>query len=243
MKIIGYIIVISILLNLLVQFGLILRYYYPVILQYFKNEKITWNSNYDRVIIGAFVGLFYLALILSRKLLTASNELYLAIPYMTILILLTISIYLIYRIGLKERAKNGLLSNIKNDSINKTSQDFENKYSYIELERIFDKLVEYDFIEVLKDNESIIDKNLFVKTLSGGVLPKEPIFKLHMDNIQTKDFQKLLKNKSPKLTMSKFLKIFIIKNETATPASISSSKSKNLNGAKKKELIESIFLG
>lgn len=243
MKIIIYFIVTSILINLLIQLGLILRYYYPLIIQFFQNKKIAWNPNYDRVIAGAFIGLFYLALLLSRTLHTLSNELYLAILYMTILILLTVSMYLIYRIGSKERAKNGVSSNIKNDSINKSIQDFENKYTVLELEKIFDKLVEYDFIEVIKDNESIMDKNLFVKTLSEGILPKEPIFKLHMDNIQTKDFQKLLKRKLAKLTMPKFLKIFIIKNETATPASISSSKSKNLNGAKKKELIESIFLG
>ncbi|MDI5899454.1 hypothetical protein [Flavobacterium yafengii] len=243
MKIISYIIVVSILINILVQLGLILRYYYPLIIQYFQNKKITWNSNYDRIIAASFLAFFCLSTYLGRILLTSSNELYLAILYMTILILLTISIYLLQRTGSAERTKSSLFSSIKSDPQNNCTQDFENKYTLAKLEKIFDKLVEYDFIEVLKDNESIIDKNLFVKTLSEGILPKEPIFKLHMDNIQTKEFYKLFKGKFQKLTMSKFLKIFIIKSETATPASISSSKSKNLNGAKKKELIELIFLG
>lgn len=243
MKIVSYVIIVSILLNLLLQLGLIFNYYYPIILQFFKNEKTSWNSNYDRVIAGAFLALFYVTVCLSNILLTTSNELYLTISYMTIVIMLTLSIYLIYKLGFRERTKIGLSSCIKNDTINNSIQDFENKYTILELEKIFDKLVEYDFIEVINDNESIIDKNLFVKTLSEGILPKEPIFKLHMDNIQTKDFQKLLKSKLLKLTMPKFLQIFTIKNVTATPASISSSKSKNLNGAKKKELIESIFLG
>ncbi len=241
MKTIGYIIIISILINLLVQFGLILKYYYPLILQYFNNKKVDWNSNYDRIIAAFFLTFFCLSIYLGRISLGASSELYLVISFITILFFLTISIYLIYRIGFSERVKNSLISSIKNDPQNNCMQDFENKYSRTELEKIFDNLFEYDFIEVLKDNESIMDKNLFVKTLSGGILPKEPIFKLHMDNIQTKHFHRLFKNKCSKLTMSKFLKIFIIKSETATPASISSSKSKNLNGPKKKELIESIF--
>ena len=64
-----------------------------------------------------------------------------------------------------------------------------------------------------------------------------------MDNIQTKEFHKLFKIKCKRLSIPMFLKIFNVKSETATPASISSSNSKNLNGAKKKDLIESIFLG
>ncbi|OCB78840.1 hypothetical protein [Flavobacterium crassostreae] len=101
--------------------------------------------------------------------------------------------------------------------------------------------MENDFIEVIKNNEDILDKNLFIKTLSEGILPNEPIFKLNMDNIQTKEFHKLFKRKCKRLSIPMFLKIFNIKNETATPASISSSNSKNLNGAKKKDIIESIF--
>ena len=243
MEFIVYFIVTTILTNLLIQLGLIFKYYYPLIIQYFQNKKIIWNPNYDRIIATSFIAFFCLSAYLSRLLLTSSKELYLAILYMTILILLTILIYLLQRIGSAERTKSCLFSSIKSEPLNNCIKDFENKYTLPKLEKIFDKLVEYDFIEVLKNNESMIDKNLFVKTLSEGILPKEPIFKLHMDNIQTKEFQKLFKEKSPKLTMSKFLKIFIIKSETATPASISSSKSKNLNGAKKKELIELIFLG
>lgn len=243
MEFIVYFIVTTILTNLLIQLGLIFKYYYPLIIQYFQNKKIIWNPNYDRIIAASFIAFLCLSTYLSRLLLTSSQELYLAILYMTILILLTILIYLLQRTGSEERTKSCLFSSIKSEPLNNCIKDFENKYTLPKLEKIFDKLVEYDFIEVLKNNESMIDKNLFVKTLSEGILPKEPIFKLHMDNIQTKEFQKLFKEKSPKLTMSKFLKIFIIKSETATPASISSSKSKNLNGAKKKELIELIFLG
>ncbi|UUW07869.1 hypothetical protein NLG42_17395 [Flavobacterium plurextorum] len=122
MKIIGYIIIVSILLNLLFQLLLILNYYYPVILQYFKNEKTSWNSNYDRVIAGAFLALFYLTFRLSNILLTSSNEVYTTISYITIVIMLTISIYLIYRMGIKERAKSGLSSSIKNDTMDKFIQ-------------------------------------------------------------------------------------------------------------------------
>lgn len=243
MKTINYSIVVLILINILSQLGLILRYYYPLIIQYFQNEKITWNSNYDRIIAASFLSFFCLSNYFSNLLLMSSNKFLFAILYMTILIFLTIAIFLIQKKGFTERDKKDLISSIQKDPHNNCKEDFENKYTLVNLEKIFDKLVEYDFLEVLKENESIIDKNLFVKTLSEGILPKEPIFKLHMDNIQTRQFHKIFKNKCKKLTMPKFLKIFIPKSETATPASISSSNSKNLNGAKKKDLIELIFLG
>lgn len=149
MEIISYIIVVSILINILVQLGLILTYYYPLIIQYFQNKKITWNSNYDRIIAASFLAFFCLSIYLGRILMTSSNELYLALLYMTTLFFLTISIYLIHRMGFAERAKNSLISpkepTIKN--FNRLLNENQLSYLYNELrkESIIDEDIEKDY--------------------------------------------------------------------------------------------------
>lgn len=132
MKIIGYIIVISILLNLLVQFGLILRYYYPLIVEYFKNEKISWNSNYDRVITGAFIVAFSFTFYFTNILLktkpnnknTITFNNITIILYILITITFTALVYLCYKKAIEERKKN--IDEIDNPEENNDYTEAEN---------------------------------------------------------------------------------------------------------------------
>lgn len=236
----------------------ILAVYWKCFIYYMLNDTYRgYNKNIEKPrllfhLIFFPISIFFLLLIKnftdSNGNLKGSTNIFNIIDFPNIMIITILLFGFIFSVLVMfttwtKKFENSLIPSIKSHLKKNNPQDFENNYTNTQLEKIFEKLVEHDFIEVIKGNDNIIDKNLFVEILREGILPAEPIFKLHMDNIQTKDFHKLFKSKCKKLTMPKFLKIFIIKSETATPASISSSKSKSLNGAKKKELIESIFLG
>lgn len=124
MKITSYIIVISILINSLIQFGLIFRYYSPLITEYLNNNKTSWNANYDRIILVAITAFFYLNINLGRTLLHSPSELYLEILIMIILIFFTILIYLFQKIGFAKRKLN---------YINMVSiKEYEEQLNYIE---------------------------------------------------------------------------------------------------------------
>ena len=246
MKIISIIIVVLVLINFLVQLGFILRYYIPLINQYFQNKKITWNPNYDRIIAISFLSFFCLNIYLTQILLTTSNKLLLTILYMTILIISTILIYFIERKGYLQRAKSSLSSSIKSNPKVNENKDFENKYSKIEIENIFSRLIDNDYINIINEDVNILDKNLFVKTLSEGILPDIPLFKLNMNNIQTQVFFSLFTEKNNNLTLEKFLKIFKNNNEKASAESINVSICKTTKKNKEKlfkDMEQKIFKG
>ncbi|OCB78839.1 hypothetical protein LPBF_00190 [Flavobacterium crassostreae] len=109
MENISYIIVISILINLLIQAGLIFRYYYPLLIEYFNNKKITWNSNHDRIVTVAFMMCLLLSVYFSQILFQFSKGSYFITLYLSVLVILTIFIFLIQKMGNTKRTKNILI--------------------------------------------------------------------------------------------------------------------------------------
>lgn len=242
----SYIILISILINSLVQVGIIFKYYFPLAIEFFKNKKISWNSNYDRIILAAFTVFFYLSFYFSQLLLNSSDEYYFIILYLIILTFMTVLIFLIHKIRVSERIKNSSIPLIKNHIKKNILKDFESSYSKIELENIFARLINNEYIDIINKDGDVLDKDLFVITLSEGTLPKVPIFKLNMNNIQYNNFHSLFTEKTNNLSVDKFLKIFINKNRKTSAGSISASVSKanKKNTEKKlKEMKQKIFVG
>ena len=109
------------------------------------------------------------------------------------------------------------------------------------LELIYTKLYDNDFIGLIHSKEGLIDKTLFSEILVSGKTPEKPVFKLNMDNIQTKHFYDLISKNSKNFTLDEFLKIFKNKNEKATRNSIEVSSSKATSLPKMKEEIAKCF--
>jgi hypothetical protein len=241
MKIISYIIVISILFNLLVQFGIILKYFLPFLLCFLSNKKQPWNSNHDRLFSTFFLVFFGLSMFLSRSLLNTSQSIYFAVLTSVTLIGITASIYLLYRKSISIGSDSKNFS--RNNEETKSNYDFVNNYKKSELEKIFENLIDENLISIIKEDENILDKDLFVEIISNEKLPESPIFKINMDNIQTQLFHSLFSEKTEKLTLEKFLKIFDNKNKKGDAPSIRSSASNAKNRPKKADVIKSLFKG
>ncbi|MDI6034778.1 hypothetical protein QLS91_17005 [Flavobacterium sp. LB2P84] len=228
MEIISYIIVVSILINILVQLGLILRYYYPLIIQYFQNKKITWNSNYDRIIAASFLAFFCLSIYLGRILLTSSNELYLAISYITILFFLTISIYLIHRMGFAERAKNSLISPKK-----PTIKNFNHLLNNSQLSYLYNELRKYSVID-----EKIEKSNFYSDFLSKPMQINLTAFDLYY-------FHKLVQNNlnlNQRIPLNKFSDSFLTDDNIPYKySSVKNGKDKERNSDNAKNL-NTIFM-
>ncbi|MDR5590477.1 hypothetical protein [Christiangramia sp. SM2212] len=94
-----------------------------------------------------------------------------------------------------------------------------------ELNLIYKNLDEKNFVEVIDENSENLDYIIFSEIIINGKLPESPLFKLNMDNRQTKLFFDLLSHNSEGFTLDKFLKIFKNKNKKATRESIESSYS------------------
>jgi hypothetical protein len=240
MKIIGYIVVISILLNLLVQFGIILKYFLPFLLCFLSNKKQTWNSNHDRLFSTFFLVFFGLSMFLSRSLLNTSQSIYFAVLTFVTLIGITASIYLLYRKSISIRSDSKNFS--RNNEEIKSNYDFVNNYKKSELEKIFENLIDENLISIIKEDENILDKDLFVEIISNEKLPESPIFKIYMNNVQTHLFFTLFKEKTNKLSLEKFLQIFENKNK-ANAESIRASASNAKKTGSPSEKIKSLFKG
>lgn len=238
MKITGYIVVILILLNLLVQFGIILKYFLPFLLCFLSNRKQTWNSNHDRLFSTFFLVFFGLSMFLSRSFLSTSQNIYFAVLIFVTLIGITASIYLLYRKSISIKSDNKNFN--RNNKETKSNYDFENNYKKSELEKIFENLIDGDFISILKEDENILDEDLFIKIICDGKLPEYPIFELHMNNIQTHLFFTLFKEKIDKLSLEKFLQIFENKNK-ANAESIRASASNAKKTGTPSQTIKAIF--
>ena len=147
-----------------------------------------------------------------------------SIPLTILLFSFIISVLAMFTTWTK-KFENSLIPAIKSHLKNNNPQDFENRYTEIELENIFDKLIENDYINIINEDENILDKDLFVKILSEGILPETPLFKLNMNNIVTHVFFTLFIEKTNKMSLEKFLKIFINTNKKHSAGSISASVS------------------
>jgi hypothetical protein len=236
-----YIIIALIYINLLIQLRIVIKYFYPFCEDLLLNKKKRWNANHDLLFSVSYIILFGTSLFLSRSILTNSQEIYYVILIGILLIGITVMLFLFYKKWLSI-TKPADVKSINNEKI-ESSYDFKITHSKTELEKIFDKLSDNNFIELVDCSENLLDKELFIETLNKGKLPDKVLFKLNMNNIQTGYFFKQLKNNSNELTLEKFMKIFKNKNPNATPSSITSSKSKSktVNIDKQTEILESIF--
>ena len=109
-----------------------------------------------------------------------------------------------------------------------------------ELELIFDNLLNFDFIEVEGRPHDSKDKTRFSKMLLGE-FPKEKLFKLKMDNIQTKYFSDLLSKRVRNFNLDLLLRMAQNKNRNATRSTIESSFSKAKSNPKKHLEIKKCF--
>jgi hypothetical protein len=249
METLGYFIVIFISLCLLSIFIIIIEYFRPIFLDWLLKKEY-------RLFSFLFLSLFSVSSYSTYLLIKPSIDIFYCIFYVFVIVFSTIACFFIF-FKIRKQANNETIDtkqkNIDNEnkiskglekekSTSNNSYDFKINYNKTELEKIFDRLDTNNLIELVDVSCELLDKNLFVETLSKGILPKNVLFKLKMDNIQTGYFFDNLKYKSKKLTQEKLLKIFDNNNSGTTPRSISTSKSKS-NEPKQKEILESIFKG
>lgn len=116
-----------------------------------------------------------------------------------------------------------------------------NSFNTTSLKSHYDKLTTYDFIEIIDQEKEFEDSKIFSKTLNSGEIPPEPIFKLNMDNIQTKYYFDELSKNSNGFTLDVFLKIFKNKNDRSSRNSIEASYSHASSSPKRKDEIDKCF--
>lgn len=132
---------------------------------------------------------------------------------------------------------------IQKQILKRGNSSFQFKDKEIEyFKQLFNKLSEYNFIEVIDTRSNVTDIDCFSNTLYHGIVPEEQIFKLNMDNIQTKYLWDNLSSKSDGFTLDKFLSIFKNNNKGATRKSIETSASKATNPPKRQEDLDQCLL-
>lgn len=228
MENLSYIIVILILINSLFQFGLIFRYYYPLVIEYFNNKKISWNSNYDRIILASFTVFFYLSLYFSQILLNSSNEFYFIILYLIILIFLTILIFLIQKIGVAERIKNNSI--LTTETTIKSFKHLLNEYQLVYLFNEFKKneYINADFMENNFSKKFLQEKIKLSKKVSAVVLYH--VYNNLIENIKV----------DKELTLKNFVPFFLsYKGEAYNYNSVKNGSQSEYS--KEIEIIERIF--
>ncbi len=161
---------ISILLNSLIQLIIIFRYYRPLLLEYFDNKKISWNSNFDRMILVSFILFFYLSLNVSKTLLGSLNDFNFTITYSIVLFLFTIVIFLFQKIGVAERNKYNSISYKEPESktYNHLLNESQLKYLFNEFKKY--EYIRFDFNENNFLNNFLQEKIKLSKKLSAVVL-------------------------------------------------------------------------
>lgn len=151
------IIITSILINSLIQLSLILRYYKPLILEFFENKKISWNSNFDRMILVAFTTFFYFSFDISKTILGSLNDF--NITYLIMLLLYTIIIFLFQKIGVKQRNKYNLISFKEQES-----KIYNNLLNELQLKYIFNEFKKHEYINA-DFNENNFLKNFLLEKI------------------------------------------------------------------------------
>ncbi|WP_322548980.1 hypothetical protein [Flavobacterium psychraquaticum] len=140
-----------------------------------------------------------------------------------------------------ESFKSKIIPKIEN-KLDEINYDFKIDLEKVVLEKTFDILKENNLIKNINDLDAIPNKEKFVDILISGKLPEEKVFKLELDNIQTKYLYEKIKINSKSLTLGKFLKIFGNKNENAKSKTISSSKSNSkIETPKNIEILNQLF--
>lgn len=140
-----------------------------------------------------------------------------------------------------ENFKSKIIPDIEN-KLDALNYDFKINLSKVVLEKTFDILKENNLIKNINDLDAIPNKEKFIDILVSGKLPEKRMFKLELDNIQTKYLYEKIKVNSKSLTLGKFLMIFGNKNENAKSRTISSSKSNSkIETPKNIEILNQLF--
>lgn len=115
---------------------------------------------------------------------------------------------------------------------------WKNKDNY---RKLYDNLIDENLIIPLKIDSELQDYDLFINCLFENEIPEEPLFKVEMDNIQSRLFFDLLIEGSKGLTLKTMTKIFRNKNGNIKYRSFLSSKANNDSGPKKDDIIKRCF--
>lgn len=244
---IEYSILMYYILLIVIQLYFIINYFRKFAYQYFAGAKVTFCKKNDRILLFGSSIFFVLTLIIFEKLILEQNGSAIFMFLALSTILTTLSIFLFWKVKRELQTKDKSQLFFGDFRLDSESVDFKLNFSEDELSELFDKMEDDLLIENLILDSAISDQKLFVRILSQGKLPEEPIFKLNFDNIQTNLFYAHLKSREKyvkmkeRLTLNKFLQIFKNKNPKATPSSISASTAKSFSEAKDKEQINSLF--
>lgn len=120
--------------------------------------------------------------------------------------------------------------------------DFKCYASVDKLQKVYDGLINYDFLWFDDLNEQNEIRKRFVETFVTGNFPSEPLFQLKMDNLQTHVLFENLEKDTKGLSLDGFMKIVKNKNPKASAESIVESYRKCISeNIKNRNLIEMIF--
>lgn len=122
------------------------------------------------------------------------------------------------------------------------TSDFTSYASVEKLKRIFDGLIEYDFLWYEDLNEQNEMRDRFVEIFVSGNFPSEPLFHLKMNNLQTFVFHENLEKQTKGLTLNGLMQILSNKNTKATGDTITESHRKCIpENIKNRNIIELIM--
>ena len=225
---------------------MIVRLYIKNFIYFMFNSR---NKSYDKMVERPrlVVHITLLPIILSSILFFADsyskiNESYNAQFFKQVILLLLFLISLrVLILSWSENFKTKIIPEIET-KLDEINYDFKIDLSKVVLEKTFDILKENNLIKNINDLEAIPDKEKFIDILVSGKLPKERLFKLELDNIQTKYIHEKIQMNSKSFTLNKFLGIFGNKNISVTAKSISSSSSKSESTSPKNiEILNQLF--
>src|SRR5690606_5428555 len=220
---ITYTVIGFITLNIIFQTIIYIRYNQKFVFEYLLNEKSSWNPNIDRMKLATSILFMLFSIFLINSIIKKEAPVYGIIIVNTVLPILSLLIYYILN-----KTNTEITKNIDFEIV-KTKNNFKINLPKEVLETTFDILKENDLIKNINDFDAIPDKEKFIDILISGKLPEERIFKLELDNIQTKFIYEKIKLNSKLFTLEKFLMIFGNKNPKATPNSITTSSNKSIN--------------
>lgn len=115
---------------------------------------------------------------------------------------------------------------------------WNNKENY---RKLYDNLIDANLITALKSDPAIQDYEFFVNTFFKYKIPEEPLFKINMDNIQSRLFFDLLIKGSNGFNLKIMTGIFKNKNGDIKYGSMKAAVSNNNSGAKGRAKIENCF--
>lgn len=238
MKFTIYFTLIIIFIAIIIQYLIVISNTQKIFNRFIFNEKNNWSPNIDRLNLFCSISFFLFTCFIAKKNIMSSTSLINNIIGLISIIFITFLSYaLIY--------KNKKITQVKlrdNITASEVTNDFKINLKKEDLSRTFDILLKNDIIKNINDLNAIPDKQKFIEIFKSGKLPGERIFKLELDNIQTKFIYEKIKPNSKSLTLDKFLMIFGNKNPKATPNSITTSSCKTTNETPKNfEILKNLF--